>query len=191
MVVLDRNSQNDHRRPPPSNTIMIEHSCFSDARVGGVLVASSSSCLPPSPASTPTLNSPKKRKIISRRVSFGPTETLAFIETRSIMTEQDKDCRWFQAQELQNIKTNARHLCIQESKGLDVPHDESTRGMDVYLPSRQRHHKKFIDHVLEAYHFRCAGDSEHVRLLVERWSIKSRKRATDRAQQDYMEVYSL
>jgi hypothetical protein len=172
---------------------MIEQNCHIDAcfsQHGGSIVASSLSGLPISPASTPTLKSPKKRKAVSRRVTFAPIENLAFIETRSDLTEQDKDCRWFQSRELHDIKSRARHLCLQESKGMVASSDESTRGMDVYFPSRQRHNKKFIEHVLEAYRFRCAGDSEHVGLLVERWSIKSRKRATERAQQDYMEVYS-
>jgi hypothetical protein len=175
---------------------MIEQNGIDACVLQGILqqgkgtVAGSLSGLPPSPASTPTLTSTKKRKTLSSRVTFDRIETLVFIETRSEMTEQEKVCRWFNMEELLDMKYRARQLCIQESKGLDVSYDESTRGMDVYFPLRQRHHKKFIDHVLEAYHFRCSGNAEHVRLLVEKWSSKSRQRANDRAQTDYMEVYS-
>ncbi|KAG7368891.1 hypothetical protein IV203_031634 [Nitzschia inconspicua] len=144
-----------------------------------------------SPSSTPTVNSSKKRKTSpSRRVSFGPTDTMACIERSSDLTEEDKECRWFQAHELEEIKSTARNLCVQESKGIHIAAKESTRGMDVYFPSRQRHNRKFINHVLQACHYRCVGDSEQVRLLVERWSAKSRQRAMDRAHQDFQEAYS-
>jgi hypothetical protein len=195
MGIIEPSSQFHHRRPRPSD-IMLEPAPNTYAFANGVLKygnmisAESRWGMPPSPASTPTKSSPKKRKAITRRVSFGPAETLACIETSSEMSQEDKICQWFQSQELEDIKAKARELCAQESKGVDVSQcDESTRGMDVYFPSRQRFNRKFIDHVLEAYHYRCAGNSEQVRLLVERWSAKSRKRAMDKAQQDYHEAY--
>lgn len=165
----------------PIETTMLAHN----------LSSPSSSCLPPSPASTPTnsTHTVKKRKAFSRSVSFGSTD-VAYIENANDLTAEEKDCRWYQLEELQEIKAAARGLCVQETKGSGIGEDDSTRGMDVYYPSRQRNNRKFVEHVLEAYHFRCAGNAEHVRQLVERWSTKSRQRASMKAQQDYLDAYA-
>jgi hypothetical protein len=168
---------NAHRQPRPI-AVMLEHN-----------LASLSSCsLPPSPASTPTnsTHSVKKRKTASRSVSFGNTDSLTNIESTGDLSEGEKGCRWYQAIELQEIKSAARRLCLQ---GGIRDEEDSTRGMDVYYPSRQRNNRKFVEHVLEAYHFRYAGNPDHVRQLVERWSAKSKQRAIMRAKQDYHEAY--
>ena len=174
---------NIHRRSRPTTAAtMLEHN----------LLSLSACSLPPSPASTPTnsTHSVKRRRTCSRSVSFRQTDELAYIENAADLTQVDRDCRWYQAEELQEIKSAARRLCVQETKGLGcLSQEDSTRGMDVYFPSRQRNNRKFVEHVLEAYHFRCHGNSEHVRQLVERWSTKSRERASMRAQQDYLEAY--
>lgn len=194
MGIVDTGRSHNHylRRPRPSD-IMIEHmGDSSQLFLQHGVTSRGAFCLPPSPASTPTLqHSPKKHKTARRGVSFGAVKTLALIEKSSEMTKDEKDSRWFQQKELDHIKVSARHLCVQQSKGFEISPEDSTRGMDVYFPSRQRNHKKFIEHVLEAYHFRCAGDQEHVRQLVERWSAKSRNRASIRAQQDFLEAYPL
>ena len=177
-----------HRRslPTVSSTNMLDNN----------LLSLSACSLPPSPASTPTTSthSVKRRKTCSRNVSFHHSDELAYIESAADLTQVERDCRWYQADELQEIKSAARRLCVQEAKGglgssSISEQKESTRGMDVYYPSRQRNNRKFVEHVLEAYHFRCHGNAEHVRQLVERWSIKSRERASLRAQQDYLEAY--
>ncbi|KAL3920734.1 MAG: hypothetical protein SGILL_003110 [Bacillariaceae sp.] len=149
-------------------------------------------CLPPSPASTPTTHS-KKRKTASSspRVGFSSSNTIVYIESALELTQDDRNCRWYQVAELQDIKSLARRLCVQESKNSSSTEEktDSTRGMDVYYPSRQRNQKKFVEHVLEAYHFRCAGNSEHVRQLVERWSAKSKQRAATRGKQDFVDAF--
>jgi len=66
---------------------------------------------------------------------------------------------------------------------------DSTRGLDVYYPSRQRFCKKYIQHVLEAYHVRCVGNDEHVALLAEKWGKKSLMRAISMAKKDFVVAY--
>ena len=67
--------------------------------------------------------------------------------------------------------------------------EDSIRGMDVYYPARQKYCKKFISHVLEAYHVRCAGNDEQVALLAEKWSVKSQQRATKNGMNDFYIAY--
>jgi hypothetical protein len=67
--------------------------------------------------------------------------------------------------------------------------ENSTRGLDVYIPSRQRFCKKYIQHVLEAYHVRCVGNDEHVALLAEKWGKKSLMRAISVAKKDFVVAY--
>jgi hypothetical protein len=61
--------------------------------------------------------------------------------------------------------------------------------MDVYYPSRQRSHKKFVEHVLEAYHHRCARNTDHVGQLAERWSAKHKERAAVKGMEDFYDAY--
>jgi hypothetical protein len=159
-------------------------------------------CCPLSSRNSKRRKSPPRTK----GVTFGSSTThtvLAYIESIDDMTEDEMNDRWFHPGELQETKSKAVKLCqkhykskkqIDKSFGSDDAdadgEDESIRGMDVYFPSRQRHHKSFVQHVLEAFHVRCAGNEEHVSLLAEKWSCKSRERAIKTALQDWREVYS-
>ena len=82
-----------------------------------------------------------------------------------------------------NIPSNSSN-----EKQRDLSHD-SIRGLDVYAPSRQRFTKKYIQHVLEAYHVRCVGNDEHVALLAEKWSKKSLTRAINMGEKDFLAAY--
>lgn len=86
-----------------------------------------------------------------------------------------------------NSNNNIRNNSSNE-KQRDLSHD-SIRGLDVYAPSRQRFTKKYIQHVLEAYHVRCVGNDEHVALLAEKWSKKSLTRAINMGEKDFLAAY--
>jgi hypothetical protein len=119
-------------------------------------------------------------------------QIVAYIETTSELTGNDKHTVWYQSADLEEMKVSARRLYQSQLKGCLSPEQkeqESTRGMEVYYPSRQKNHKKFVDHVLEAYHCRCAGNDEHVGMLAERWSMKSKQRAITKATEDFYEAY--
>jgi len=161
----------------------------------------------------------KKRKC--RKVGFGPSITLAYIESAFDYTQSEKDDRWYRSSTISGFKEDARRLCrgriedvrngcsprVRVRKTLrtesapanndnnnhsqsqsDLSRD-SIRGLDVYAPSRQRYTKKYIKHVLEAYHVRCVGNDEHVALLAEKWSKKSLARAVSMGEKDYLAAY--
>lgn len=71
----------------------------------------------------------------------------------------------------------------------DGEEEDSTRGMEVFVPARQKYNKKFVRHVLEAYHVRCTGNDEHVALLSERWSQKPLQRAISTGREDFCVAY--
>lgn len=154
----------------------------------------------------------KKRKC--RRVGFGPDQTLAHIERTYEISQEERDERWYRPPEIASFKQDARNLCrerIGHAKNLHLNHtgstttrhgsrrssstedeqheEESIRGLDVYYPHRQRYCKKFIKHVLEAYHVRCVGNDRHVALLAEKWSKKSLDRAYATGKKDFFTVY--
>jgi len=163
--------------------------------------------------------SASKKRRCSRKVNFGADKTLAHIESSLEFTQEEKDDRWYRSSEISTFKTEARHLCRSRTGGVSnscrdasIPKHsarndddkdltsvtrsdgsdnskESARGLDVYYPSRQRFCKRFIQHVLEAYHVRCAGNDEHVSLLAEKWSKKSLNRAIDMAKKDFLAAY--
>lgn len=124
-----------------------------------------------------------------RSVSFGGIQSLDFIESSRDMTDQDLEDRWFTRSELADFKFRARALFKDEHNGKVVGEEESTRGMDVYYPSRQKSHAKYIYHVMQAFHVQCKGNPEHVALLCERWSAKARDRAIVTAAQDFYQAY--
>ncbi len=156
----------------------------------------------PKEAPSPT----KKRKC--RKVGFGGEITLAYIESAFDYTQEEKDDRWYRSSTISGFKDDARRLCrgriedvrngcsprrrVRKSLGNDGQNDlsnDSIRGLDVYAPSRQRFNKKYIQHVLEAYHVRCVGNDEHVALLAEKWSKKSLTRAVNMGEKDFMAAY--
>lgn len=123
------------------------------------------------------------------RISFGPTETLAYIETTQELTRHEREDKWYQPDELESMKHAARNLCQMQAKGHRISTDESIRGMDVYYPSRQRYHKKHVEHVLHAYHFQCGGNDDHVAQLSEKWSFKNKQLAEKKGFEDFYEAY--
>lgn len=157
----------------------------------------------------------KKRRC--RKVFFGPDVTLAYIESSCEFTQSEKDDRWYRSTQISSFKEEARKLCrtriedvrneasiprhsvrsgqtsVSTKAFMEEPNgdlsEDSVRGLDVYYPSRQRFNKKFIQHVLEAYHVRCAGNEEHVALLSEKWSKKNLHRALDVAKKDFFAAY--
>jgi hypothetical protein len=129
--------------------------------------------------------SPPKRS----RISFGPSQILAYIETTQELNRDELAQKWYQPDELQQMKHLARTLCQMEAKGHRIPADDSIRGMDVYYPSRQRNHKKHVYHVLQAYHYHCAKNDHHVALLSEKWSFKNKERASAKGLEDFYEAY--
>lgn len=132
---------------------------------------------------------PLSIKSPQRCVSFGGIQSLDFIESSRDMTDQDIEDRWFTRSELADFKVRARTLLKDEYNGKDLGEEESTRGMDIYFPSRQKSHAKYIYHVMQAYHVECKGNPEHVALLCERWSTKARDRAIVAAAQDFYQAY--
>jgi hypothetical protein len=132
---------------------------------------------------------PQQQQQQRRSVSFGGIQSLDFIESSRDMTDQDLEDRWFTRSELADFKLRARTLFKDEYNGKDVGEDESTRGMDIYYPSRQKSHAKYIYHVMHAFHVECKGNPEHVAMLCERWSTKARDRAIVAAAQDFYQAY--
>jgi len=154
--------------------------------------------------------SPTKKRKCTTKVAFGSDITLAFIESAFEFTQEEKDERWYRSSQISSFKMDARNLCrkrLEEGKNnrsnsngeseettttvedKNVSLNESTRGLEVYYPSRQRYGKKFIQHVLEAYHVRCVGNDVHVALLAEKWSKKSLNRAYETGKRDFMAAY--
>ena len=145
-----------------------------------------------------------------RQVEFGPDVTFAYIESSSEFTQVEKDDRWYRPSEIESFKKGARNLCRTQldAKNASIPRhsptqtvrkglgnaandtlQDSCRGLDVYYPARQRFGKKYIQHVLEAYHVRCVGNDVHVALLAEKWSKKSLQRAQMMAKKDFICAY--
>lgn len=124
-----------------------------------------------------------------RNVTFGGIQSIHYIESSRDMTDEDVEDRWFTRSQLYDFKRAARTLCKEELSGKDIGCDESTRGMDVYFPARQKTHSKYIHHVMEAYHVQCQGNPEHVAQLCEKWGTKSRDRAAVAGVQDFYHAY--
>lgn len=161
------------------------------------------------------LSRPSKKRIY-RKVGFGPDVTLAYIESAFEFTQEEKDDRWYRSSQISSFKDDARKLCrtqIEDVRnGCSIPRhsvrndessifsegdsyeqngisEDSIRGLAVYSSTRQRYCKKFVQHVLEAYHVRCVGNDEHVALLAEKWSTKSLNRALHMAKKDFLAAY--
>ena len=124
----------------------------------------------------------------SKSVSFGDV-SVSYIESCADMDQPHRDQVWFRRSELEQIKRSAKDLCKLVNKNVPVAPGDSIRGMDVYFPSRQRAHSKFVFHVLQAYHVKCDRNSEYVGLLAESWSSKSKERALVNGIQDFYEAY--
>ena len=166
----------------------------------------------PSVAMTMKMLAPKEaplKKRRCRRVAFVPDMALVYIESAVEFTQAEKDDRWYRSEQISTFKQDARDLCrtriddvhnncadtpIPKSTSSDSDDEEGTskdsiRGLDAYYPSRQRYNKKYIQHVLEAYHVRCVGNDEHVALLAEKWSKKSLSRAIHAGKKDFLLTY--
>lgn len=125
-----------------------------------------------------------------RQVSFGNVISVTPIESSSEMSQYEKDLIWFRRSELDQFKYNAKKVCRAAHKGRKVdPAIESARGMEVYFPSRQRAHGKFIYHVLQAYHVKCEKNWEYVAQLCENWSSRAKERALVTGIQDFYAAY--
>lgn len=121
-------------------------------------------------------------------VKFGGG-SVVYVESLEEMAEEDKHDIWYTKCELGDFKQRARQLCKQQQMGCFNTSEESTRGMDVYFPSRQRAHAKYVSHILQAYYIQCAGNPEYVARLAEKWSLKSTQRALHMGIQDSYEAY--
>jgi hypothetical protein len=125
----------------------------------------------------------------TKSVCFAGIQSVDLIESSTEMSDEEKHQIWFSASELEQFKSNARNLCRQQCKG--VPTTDSTRGMDVYFPSRQRNHAKYIFHMVYAYHVQCAGNPDYLAQLAEKWSAKSTERALVAGRQDFYEAHMI
>ena len=164
----------------------------------------------PMEITTPKEAPSPSRKRKSRKVGFGTVNTLVYIESAFEFTQEEKDNRWYRCSTISSFKKDAKILCrtriedvrngcspIQRvrktlgsaSNSSDDLSNDSIRGLDVYAPSRQNYSKKYIQHVLEAYHVRCVGNDEHVALLAQKWSKKSLTRAMNMGEKDYLAAY--
>jgi hypothetical protein len=157
-----------------------------------------------------------------RRVYFGNDITLAYIESSCEITKEEKGNRWYQSIELESFKQSARSLCRErifrnnnkeededennsdssqsqdqnqvevEENSTDENETDSLRGMGVYYPSRVRYCKKYIKHVLVAYHVKCGPtNKEHVALLATKWSSKNQQRAVETGTNDFCAAYDI
>lgn len=124
-----------------------------------------------------------------KQVSFGGVQSMDYIESVVDLTDEAISDRWFSKQELSDFKQSARELCKSERNGVEIGHDVSTRGMDVYFAGRQRHHQKYIFHVLQALNLHCVGRPDYVATLCEKWSTKVTIKAAERGMQDFYEAY--
>ena len=129
------------------------------------------------------------RPVPRKSVSFGGIQSIDYIESARDMSMEDVEDRWFTREQLQEFKASARTLAKLEYHGKPISNLESTRGMDVYFPQRQRSHSKYVKSVLEAYHVRCKGDPELVAQLCEKWSTKSRDRSMLTGIEDFYSAY--
>jgi hypothetical protein len=120
-------------------------------------------------------------------VRFGG-DSVDYIESSADMTDEEKTGVWYTRSELRSFKDQARQLCKQQKLGILATND-STRGMDVYFPSRQRAHAKYVYHILQAYYVHYAGNPEYVAQLSEKWSFRSKERALAVGIQDTYEAY--
>ena len=158
----------------------------------------------------------KRRYRKDRRVSFGPDVILAYIETSCEITQKEKDNCWYQSIELEAMKKSAKSLCQarisnnivnfkkagegvennycsdQNQDQEEEDDDDSLRGLGAYYPSRVRYCKKYIKHVLEAYHSKFGpGDEEHVAFFATKWSTKNRQRAIESGMKDFYIAYEI
>jgi hypothetical protein len=123
----------------------------------------------------------------TKSVSFAVIQSVDLIESSTEMSDEEKHQMWFSSSELKQFKSNARNLCRQQCKGVLIT--DSTRGMDVYFPSRQRNHAKYIFHMVHAYHVH--GNPDYVAQLAEKWSAKSTERALVAGRQDFYEAHMI
>lgn len=69
---------------------------------------------------------------------------------------------------------------------------DSLRGMGAYFPSRVRYCKKYIKHVLVAYHVKCGPtNKENVAYLATKWSRKNQQRAVETGRNDFCAAYDI
>jgi hypothetical protein len=144
---------------------------------------------------------PQSQNATRKSVSFSAMDQYAMIESSEDWTEDERNASWYGRSELDACKSKARKLCQQHYKKnptnananasttSSIPSDESVRGMEVYFPSRQRAHAKFVFHVLHAYHVQCVGNPDYVGQLCAKWSAKASERALVNGIQDFYEAY--
>jgi len=122
----------------------------------------------------------------SSTASGGESESESSETTPQSPTASDSDSENENGNENGNGNENNNNNINHNNK--ESREKDSLRGMEAYVPSRQRFSKRFIEHVLEAYHERRYSH-EHVALLAEKWSQKTRLRALAIAEEDYCIVY--
>jgi hypothetical protein len=135
---------------------------------------------------------PQPQNATRKNVTFSAVEHYAIIESPEDWTEDERNASWYGRSELDAFKSKARKLCKQhykkQSTNAPIPSDESVRGMEVYFPSRQRAHAKFVFHVLHAYHVQCVGNPDYVAQLCAKWSAKASELALVNGIQDFYEA---
>jgi len=126
------------------------------------------------------LRNRRRRGQSSSTASGGESESESSETTPQSPTASDSDS--------ENENENNNNINHINHNNKESREKDSMRGMEAYVPSRQRFSKRFIEHVLEAYHERRYSH-EHVALLAEKWSQKTRLRALAIAEKDYCIVY--
>jgi len=132
-------------------------------------------------------DSNEERRWKSRRVRFAAADTVVCIESTDDWTDYERHASIWSASELFCIKKSAKSMCKRYHKANVIQTEtDSIRGMDVYFPSRQRAHAKYIAHVVQASRGHLKEQLAH---LCDKWSQTSKERAAAVALQDFYEAY--
>ena len=124
------------------------------------------------------------------KISFSEMDSVVLVESSEDWTDEERENMWFSRKELDCFRRQARKLCVKEqTKGYVLPEEDSTRGMDIYFPSRKELHAQYIFHVLKAYYEQCAGDPDQVAFFAEKWSRRNTERALMAGIHDMCEAY--
>ena len=122
-------------------------------------------------------------------ISFSEMDSVVFVESSEDWTDEERENTWFSRKELENFRQQARKLCLKETQGYVLSEEDSTRGMDIYFPSRKELHVQYIFHVLKAYYEQCAGNPDQVAFFAEKWSRRNTERALMTGIYDLCEAY--
>ena len=125
----------------------------------------------------------------STTISFSEYDSVMFVESSEEWTEEEREKTWFSSFELDGFRREARQLCLIQSHGFVLSEQHSTRGMDIYFPSRKEAHKQYVHYILKAYYEQCKGNADQVAHFAEKWSRRNTERAITEGISDMCEVY--